>query len=149
VLAPTSEDVLTLITCYPFWVIGPAPDRFIVRAARVADHAPATIEAWSLPSLDLINAPALDRVRATEPVSTPIVTPRDDESLVRETVTRYLRSQGVRLASCGVSISGDRARADCESAAPSTAPEQPGRMFSLERSHLAWAIRSIELSQRE
>jgi sortase A len=35
VLAPTADTTLTLITCYPFWVLGPAPDRFIVRAARV------------------------------------------------------------------------------------------------------------------
>lgn len=32
VLDPTTTDVLTLITCYPFDYIGPAPKRFIVRA---------------------------------------------------------------------------------------------------------------------
>lgn len=32
VLAPTEEPVLTLVTCYPFRFIGPAPKRFIVRA---------------------------------------------------------------------------------------------------------------------
>jgi sortase A len=31
-LAPSSTRTLTLITCYPFWYIGPAPKRFIVRA---------------------------------------------------------------------------------------------------------------------
>lgn len=36
VLDPTDETMLTLITCYPFWVLGDAPDRFIVRAMRVA-----------------------------------------------------------------------------------------------------------------
>jgi sortase A len=35
VLAPTSDPVLTLVTCYPFDYIGPAPQRFVVRAARV------------------------------------------------------------------------------------------------------------------
>ena len=35
VLEPTDESVLTLITCYPFWVLGPAPDRFVVRAVGV------------------------------------------------------------------------------------------------------------------
>ena len=35
VLAPTRTDTLTLITCYPFWVWGSAPDRYIVRATRV------------------------------------------------------------------------------------------------------------------
>lgn len=32
VLRPTSEPALTLITCYPFRYIGPAPERFVVRA---------------------------------------------------------------------------------------------------------------------
>jgi LPXTG-site transpeptidase (sortase) family protein len=35
VLQPTADDMLTLITCYPFNYIGPAPKRFIVRAARM------------------------------------------------------------------------------------------------------------------
>ncbi len=29
-------EVLTLITCYPFYFVGPAPERFIVRAERIA-----------------------------------------------------------------------------------------------------------------
>ena len=37
VLLPTENPTLTLITCYPFWVLGRAPDRFVVRATRVAD----------------------------------------------------------------------------------------------------------------
>lgn len=32
VLAPTTEPVLTLVTCYPFYYAGSAPQRFIVRA---------------------------------------------------------------------------------------------------------------------
>jgi len=38
VLFPTKSEVLTLVTCYPFYFVGPAPQRFIVRAERVADH---------------------------------------------------------------------------------------------------------------
>ena len=34
VLEPTSAATLTLITCFPFDYIGPAPQRFIVRAER-------------------------------------------------------------------------------------------------------------------
>lgn len=34
-LAPTRAPTLTLITCYPFNFIGPAPKRFIVRARQV------------------------------------------------------------------------------------------------------------------
>jgi sortase A len=37
VLAPTSTRTLTLVTCYPFYFVGSAPSRFIVRAARIAD----------------------------------------------------------------------------------------------------------------
>lgn len=32
VLAPTARPSITLITCYPFYFVGPAPRRFIVRA---------------------------------------------------------------------------------------------------------------------
>jgi sortase A len=32
VLRPTDEPTLTLVTCYPFRYIGPAPQRYIVRA---------------------------------------------------------------------------------------------------------------------
>jgi sortase A len=34
VLEPSSGQSLTLITCYPFYYIGPAPKRFVVRASR-------------------------------------------------------------------------------------------------------------------
>ena len=45
VLDPTSTRVITLVTCYPFYFVGAAPQRFIVRAVRVADAAapPATV----------------------------------------------------------------------------------------------------------
>jgi sortase A len=32
VLNSTGRDALTLVTCYPFYYVGPAPERFIVRA---------------------------------------------------------------------------------------------------------------------
>jgi sortase A len=35
VLQPTRTRTLTLITCFPFSYLGPAPDRFIVRAREV------------------------------------------------------------------------------------------------------------------
>jgi sortase A len=34
VLAAGTGEVLTLVTCYPFYYVGPAPKRFIVRAER-------------------------------------------------------------------------------------------------------------------
>jgi len=36
VLAPSSFNVLTLVTCYPFYYIGAAPNRFVVRARQVS-----------------------------------------------------------------------------------------------------------------
>ncbi len=35
VLDPTEDTVITLITCYPFYYIGAAPDRLIVRATLI------------------------------------------------------------------------------------------------------------------
>ena len=35
VLSSDGGEVLTLVTCYPFYYLGSAPDRFIVRASRV------------------------------------------------------------------------------------------------------------------
>jgi sortase A len=37
VLAPSDEPVLTLVTCYPFYYVGSAPKRFIVRAHRLEE----------------------------------------------------------------------------------------------------------------
>jgi len=44
VLAPSTESSLTLVTCYPFYFVGPAPKRFVVGAhqyepsARIGEH---------------------------------------------------------------------------------------------------------------
>ncbi len=37
VLAATRDDFLTLVTCYPFYFVGPAPQRFVVRAHRIPE----------------------------------------------------------------------------------------------------------------
>jgi sortase A len=37
VLSATANDILTLVTCYPFYFVGPAPQRFIVRAHRISE----------------------------------------------------------------------------------------------------------------
>ena len=44
VLAPTDHPSITLITCYPFYFVGPAPRRFIVRAALFPDRRQAAAE---------------------------------------------------------------------------------------------------------
>ncbi len=35
VLNPDGNEILTLVTCYPFYFVGSAPNRFIVRAERI------------------------------------------------------------------------------------------------------------------
>jgi sortase A len=42
VLAPSGENVLTLVTCYPFYFVGPAPKRWIVRARQVSPQTVAS-----------------------------------------------------------------------------------------------------------
>lgn len=39
VLNPSGKEILTLVTCYPFYFVGSAPERFIVRAKRVENGA--------------------------------------------------------------------------------------------------------------
>jgi sortase A len=56
VLEPTSEPTLTLVTCYPFYYVGDAPERFIVRAQRT--H----VEPWS-------DRPALERGATSQPAA--------------------------------------------------------------------------------
>ncbi|HEX3129553.1 MAG TPA: class D sortase [Thermoanaerobaculia bacterium] len=41
VLAPTDGPVLTLVTCYPFYYVGSAPKRFVVRAHRIEEEGTA------------------------------------------------------------------------------------------------------------
>jgi sortase A len=148
VIAPTSEETLTLVTCYPFWVLGHAPDRFIVRAVRVDDRAPAALIVWSLPVRDWVEPPVLHTARAPEPKTIPMVAPTDDDGLVRQAVRRYLAVAGGKAGACAVSVSGDRASANCESAGQSLSGQEPARrMFELERSNHAWAIRSIVVSE--
>jgi len=36
VLEPTSEQALTLVTCFPFYYVGAAPDRYVVRARKIS-----------------------------------------------------------------------------------------------------------------
>jgi sortase A len=42
VLDRSPGRTLTLITCYPFYFVGPAPERFIVRASILPSHASET-----------------------------------------------------------------------------------------------------------
>jgi len=44
VLAPSTQNVLTMVTCYPFYYIGNAPKRFVVRARQVVPQMLANME---------------------------------------------------------------------------------------------------------
>jgi sortase A len=50
VLRPRSRSSLTLITCYPFYFIGSAPQRYIVQAS-IVNAPPETIHARARPEL--------------------------------------------------------------------------------------------------
>jgi sortase A len=146
VIAPTSEETLTLITCYPFWVLGNAPDRFVVRAARVDERGSAELTAWNLPVRDWVTS-VLHLTRRHEPKAGPIAAPTDDDSLVRQAIRRYLAVAGHQAGACAVNVSGDRASADCESQGQSLSGQERGRrVFELERAAHAWEIRSIVLA---
>lgn len=43
-LEPTNQAALTLVTCYPFYYVGSAPQRFIVRARRIDDKLAISAE---------------------------------------------------------------------------------------------------------
>lgn len=44
VLNPDGTEVLTLVTCHPFYLLGSAPNRFIVRAKRIAADTAVSFE---------------------------------------------------------------------------------------------------------
>jgi sortase A len=161
VLAPTDTPVLTLITCYPFWVFGNAPDRFVVRAVAVVDvdaprrapDEPGRGVSVTLPPPDGSIADA-----AVAPV-TPAV--RADRDLVREAIERFRLAYNARaishrdagpggplsFQSCEIAVDGDQATAVCAAAAAADAPsEAHTRTFALERVVDGWAILSIAVT---
>ena len=160
VLNPSDEDVLTLITCYPFWVLGDAPDRFVVRAIRVRDAASAPITAVARSPREATGAPPVKAPEAAKsrPSNTPIVA--DDEDHVRQVIERFRRIYNarsrnhkdggpdgrLRFETCEVTLATDQATAACEVPAPPSAEGDPQIWtLALERAAGGWAIRSIEV----
>lgn len=160
VLAATNEPMLTLITCYPFWVLGNAPDRFVVRAAAVLDGTPAPLASDPTPLRESIDVPLVEELVAHESAALETNAVPDDEVLVRQAVERYRLTYNARLISrhetlsdpltfqtCEVAMTDDRATATCHSTVqPSSNVEPHGRTFMLERADGAWAIKSIVLN---
>jgi sortase A len=66
VLEPDGREILTLVTCYPFYFIGPAPKRFIVRAERIDERKLKPSECLSCFS-DAIHDSAQMRMIRPEP----------------------------------------------------------------------------------
>jgi sortase A len=56
VLAPTSTQTLTLVTCYPFYFIGNAPQRYIVTASyQISDRVDVSVSSESISTGKKIN----------------------------------------------------------------------------------------------
>ena len=158
VLDATDDAVLTLITCYPFWVFGEAPDRFVVRAIGVVDSTSAGFTVPARRPRESIGAPVAQRPDVSEPVvvNTPAVF--DDEALVREAIERFRRTYNARMIShndvrpggllrfqtCDVTSAADRATATCQ-ASPQPPDDRAPELWTvaLERADGVWAIRSI------
>ena len=159
VLEPADTAVLTLITCYPFWVLGHAPDRFVVRAARVVDSTVPAFAMHETPRPDQVRAPLAQGTAAEEVVVPETHAVRDDQALVRDAIERFRvrynarlishndsRAGGpVRFQTCDVStIDDDQAAATCETSARSSDDREPSVLtFTLERVPDGWTIRSI------
>jgi len=69
VLKASAEPTLTLVTCYPFYYVGSAPHRFIVRARQVGSSPPRVEEAALLSPAD----PAASARPVRGPSSSPAV----------------------------------------------------------------------------
>jgi hypothetical protein len=128
-----------------------------VRARRVDKSSAAPVEAPTEVLPEPARPASIDVIAANERKSPGRAS--DDQSLVQEAVGRYLRIQGARLVTrtdlrfggapaftCDITFSDDRAIADCSAVAPLSPEQEPnGRIFTLERSDDAWAIRSVAL----
>jgi hypothetical protein len=155
VLEPTSNAMLTLITCYPFWVLGHAPDRFVVRAARVMDSTTAAF-AMKTP-VEVVSEPVVERpAAASEPVAPKARTVGDDEAVVKQAIERFRLTYNARLVrqaeaagplkfqTCDVITDGDRASATCDAfSQPADDLESYVWTFTLGRADGEWAIKSI------
>ena len=70
VLEPTPSEAVTLVTCYPFYFVGSAPNRFIVRATQGGslwgEQCGGSPALWWRPSLVWQRAPSRKRRRRAQ-----------------------------------------------------------------------------------
>lgn len=165
VLKPTPDSTLTLVTCYPFWVLGHAPDRFIVRAVRVFDATTEGAQSVSVPptttsalGIERRANPTGGHAPSAPPESRPAASTSrrgvSDETLVRQAIERFRLTYNARFARVGQERPGGQLTfRDCETvvdrdqavATCQTAPEGPQTewRFTLQRAGAAWTIRSL------
>ncbi len=75
VLEPNGKEILTLVTCYPFYFIGPAPSRFIVRAERIDERKLEPSECLSC-FTDAIHDSLQAKAKVTDPIKIAMSRPR-------------------------------------------------------------------------
>lgn len=105
VLRPGRENELTLVTCFPFYYIGSAPDRFIVKALQVS-AGPITPEVWAQVSQQNAEAPVVQRSiarRNEEVASAPASAPKAVNFTIPVHHSRVL-APGISL---GITDTGD------------------------------------------
>jgi sortase A len=159
VLKQTDDAILTLITCYPFWVLGPAPDRFIVRAVLVANTSFAALTVPAPASREPLVAQRTSAIDASEESVANAPVAHDDTTLVRQAIGRFRVTYNARLVShhdvrpggllefhsCDVALADNRAIAWCETGSPSGPGdgERSTWTIGLERADQGWAIKTI------
>ena len=94
-LKSTPEPALTLVTCYPFHYIGPAPQRFIVRARQAS--SPET-DAHSTPSPTISASASTAKQRIPLRANTGSPSPRPKLVRVSRSLKRPLRATKLRHA---------------------------------------------------
>ena len=160
VLEPTDDEVLTLITCYPFTLLGRAPDRFIVRAARVW---PRAVPGVSSPPPSAASGELSVRKSTNAVVDGLVTAPHsrvapDDETLIRQAIERFRITYNARLINrndhrpgglltfraCDITIDVDQAAVHCGSASdPAAEGELHVWTMTLQHTRDGWAIRRI------
>ena len=157
VLEQTGDDVLTLITCYPFSLLGSAPERFIVRAVRVAAAGSSIASEPPAPAREAgpIRGP-IRTARVDGPDAAARPAAPDDGTLVRHAIERFRLAYNARLIrrkedrpagllefqACNVIVDGDQAVADCTASG-----DDESRVWTstLRRTDGGWAISMVEI----
>src|SRR4030095_1141118 len=159
VLESTDDATLTLITCYPFWVFGPAPDRFVVRAALVANAPFAALSVPPPTSSEPVVAHTASDVDVSEATVKTRPVALDDTTLVRQAIERFRVTYNARLVShndvrpggllkfhsCDVALANTRAIATCAAGSPTEPGDSERSVWKvgLERAGHGWAIKTI------